>query len=88
MRILSKKRFAFKAQDERFVSQGGMIIEDAPDWIAKMPLFHLAVADGDIVTVQTPVTKAVNEAPKAAPKAEPKAEPEKEVKKARAAAKK
>lgn len=48
MLILCKKRFEFRDGGERFTTQGGDIIEKAPDWIAKHPLYDLAVKDGDI----------------------------------------
>lgn len=58
MVILTKKRFGFVKQDgteridaERFLTKGGMEIEDAPDWIATDPLYALAVESGDLVPV-------------------------------------
>ena len=58
MIILTKKRFGFVKQDgteridaERFLTKGGMEIEDAPNWIATDPLYALAVESGDLVPV-------------------------------------
>ena len=69
MIILSKKRFGFVKQDgnerleaEKFVTKGGMAIEDAPDWIEKNPLYQLAVEAGEIVTVNGKTPKAEAEA--------------------------
>lgn len=69
MIILSKKRFGFVKQDgnerleaEKFVTKGNMAIEDAPDWIKKVPLFDLAVEAGEIVTVNGKTPKAEAEA--------------------------
>lgn len=53
MVILTKRKFMFKsAIGETFITKGGMVIEDAPDWIQETRLFSLAVSDGDLVTVQ------------------------------------
>lgn len=52
MQILSKKRFQFGSGSTRFVTAGGMVIETAPDWITKDPLYALAEADGDITVIQ------------------------------------
>ena len=53
MQILSKKRFQFGSGSTKFVTAGGLVIETAPDWIAKDPLYALAVADGDITVIQS-----------------------------------
>lgn len=53
MVILTKRKFMFKsAIGDTFVSKGGMVIEEAPDWIQETRLFELAAGDGDLVTVQ------------------------------------
>lgn len=69
MIIISKKRFGFVQQDgteraaaTKFVTKGGMAIEDAPDWIKKDPLFELAVEVGEIVEVKNKSAKAEAEA--------------------------
>lgn len=69
MVILTKKRFGFVKQDgteridaERFLTKGGMEIEDAPDWIATDPLYALAVESGDLVPVNGKTPKAEAEA--------------------------
>lgn len=69
MVILTKKRFGFVKQDgteridaERFLTKGGMEIEDAPDWIETDPLYALAVAAGDLVPVNGKTPKAEAEA--------------------------
>lgn len=53
MQILTKKPFLFKNGEEQFISKGGMVIETAPDWIVKTPLYPLAVADGNLVEIAT-----------------------------------
>lgn len=53
MVILSKKKFVLGAGDTRFVTKGGMQLEDAPDWIVKDPLYKLALADGDIIVTKS-----------------------------------
>lgn len=53
MQILSKKRFQFGSGSTKFVTAGGLVIETAPDWIAKDPLYALAAADGDITVIQS-----------------------------------
>ena len=69
MVILTKKRFGFVKQDgteridaERFLTKGGMEIEDSPDWIATDPLYALAVESGDLVPVNGKTPKAEAEA--------------------------
>lgn len=51
MQILSKKRYQFKNGYDVFITQGGMVIENAPDWIAKDDLYNTAVANGNIVEI-------------------------------------
>lgn len=58
MQILSKKRFQFGSGSTRFVTEGGMVIETAPDWITKDPLYALAEADGDITVIQPAASAA------------------------------
>jgi hypothetical protein len=53
MVILTKRKFMFRNADgEYFISKGGMVIEDAPDWIPSTRIYGLALADGDIVEVK------------------------------------
>lgn len=69
MEIITKKRFQFGDANTKWVSQGNMIIETAPDWIEKDPLFALAVDDGDLTVLQTVKTvrkRAVKKEPEAA----------------------
>lgn len=53
MQILTKKPFLFKNGEEQFITKGGMVIETAPDWITKTPLYPLVVADGNLVEIAT-----------------------------------
>lgn len=73
MKILTKKRIAFRVNNEgpEFVSQGGGAIEEAPEWIKKDPMFGWASADGDLVELAVPADVK-------APEPEPKPEPEPE----------
>lgn len=78
MVILTKRKFMFRNADgECFISKGGMVIEDAPDWIVSCRIYGLALADGDLVEVkgntQKAETAAVAKATKAT-KAKAKAE--------------
>ena len=78
MVILTKRKFMFRNADgECFISKGGMVIEDAPDWIVSCRIYGLALADGDLVEVkgntQKAETVAVAKATKAT-KAKAKAE--------------
>ena len=53
MVILTKRKFMFRNADgECFISKGGMVIENAPDWIPSTRIYGLALADGDIVEVK------------------------------------
>ena len=53
MLILTKKKFMFRNADgDAFTTKGGMLIEEAPKWIAKQLLYMLAKDDGDIVEVK------------------------------------
>ncbi len=53
MVILTKTRFMFKSvAGDVFISKGGMVIEEAPDWIQSTRLYELAVSDGDLVEVK------------------------------------
>ncbi len=53
MLILTKKKFMFRNADgDAFTTKGGMLIEEAPEWIAKQLLYTLAKDDGDIVEVK------------------------------------
>ena len=58
MIILSKKKFHFKAGGNHFTTKGGMIIEEAPDWIASLPFYQWAKDDGDIVEVKNSSAEA------------------------------
>ena len=75
MIILTKKRFCFRNGDVKIETQGKNIVETVPDWVAKTPLFDLAVNDGDILEISSKgrtVSKAKSK--KAAEKAEELAE--------------
>lgn len=83
MIIITKKRFGFVQQDgaereaaTKFVTKGGMAIEDAPHWIKDDPLFALGVETGDIVEVNNKSAKAEAEAVAKARKSKAKAEAE------------
>lgn len=53
MLILTKKKFMFRNADgDAFTTKGGMLIEEAPEWITKQLLYTLAKDDGDIVEVK------------------------------------
>ncbi len=72
MLILTKKKFQFKNADgDSFTTKGGMLIEEAPAWIAKELLYTLAKDDGDIVEVKgnTEAAEAVAVAKATKPKA-------------------
>lgn len=59
MVILTKRKFMFRNADgECFISKGGMVIENAPDWIPSTRIYSLALADGDIVEVKGNTQKA------------------------------
>ena len=59
MVILTKRKFMFRNADgECFISKGGMVIENAPDWIPSTRIYNLALADGDIVEVKGNTQKA------------------------------
>lgn len=57
MIILTKKKFCFELDGEKFTSRGGMEMENAPLWIQKTWLFDLAVKDGDLIVAQDSDTK-------------------------------
>jgi len=92
MRILTKLKFRFRTPDkaETFTSQGQNLIEDAPDWIEKDPLFPLVVADGTLIKLDNePVISAAEPIGfKPAGKPEEKPAPKKAVPKKTAAKKK
>lgn len=73
MKILTKKRIAFRVNNEgpEFVSKGGGEIEDAPEWIKKDPMFGWASTDGDLVELVAPTDVK-------APEPEPEPEPDPE----------
>lgn len=75
MKILTKKRIAFRVNNEgpEFVSKGGGEIEDAPEWIKKDPMFGWASTDGDLVELVAPTDV---KAPEPEPEPEPESEPE------------
>lgn len=80
MRILTKLKCRFRTLDkvdrQAFVSKGNNLIEDAPDWIEKDPLFPLVVADGTLIKLDNqPIVSAAEADPDkiiAAPKPAPK----------------
>ena len=73
MIILTKKKFCFELDGEKFTSRGGMEMENAPSWIQKTWLFDLAVKDGDLIVAQDSDTKTEADVRKAA--SEPVAPP-------------
>lgn len=84
MLILTKKKFMFRNADgDAFTTKGGMLIEEAPEWIAKQLLYTLAKDDGDIVEVKgrgeaaetVAVAKATEAVEEPAVEAEVEAEP-------------
>lgn len=53
MLIISKRKFMFKnAIGGSFITKGGGILEEAPDWIRETILYDLALSDGDIIEVK------------------------------------
>lgn len=59
MVILTKKKFQFKNKaGDTFTTSGGMLMEEAPDWITSCPLYDWAVEDGDIIVAQDSSDKA------------------------------
>ena len=77
MKILTKKRIAFRVNNEgpEFVSKGGGEIEDAPEWIKKDPMFGWASTDGDLVELVAPTDVKAPE-----PEPEPEPDPEEDEK--------
>lgn len=53
MLIISKRKFMFKnVIGSSFITKGGGILEEAPDWIRETLLYNLALSDGDIIEVK------------------------------------
>lgn len=53
MLIISKRKFMFKnVIGGSFITKGGGILEEAPDWIRETLLYDLAISDGDIIEVK------------------------------------
>ena len=53
MLIISKRKFMFKnIIGGSFITKGGGILEEAPDWIRETLLYDLALSDGDIIEVK------------------------------------
>lgn len=53
MLIISKRKFMFKnVFGCSFITKGGGILEEAPDWIRETFLYDLALSDGDIIEVK------------------------------------
>lgn len=53
MLIISKRKFMFKnVIGGSFITKGGGILEEAPDWIRETFLYNLALSDGDIIEVK------------------------------------
>lgn len=53
MLIISKRKFMFKnVIGSSFITKGGGILEEAPDWIRETILYDLALSDGDIIEVK------------------------------------
>ena len=61
MVILTKKRYEFTNGEDKFVTKGGGLIEDAPDWLSRVPYYRAVVAVGDILEVKTPVMVAATD---------------------------
>ena len=59
MVILAKKRYEFTNGEDKFVTKGGGLIEDAPEWLSKIPYFRAVVQQGDILEVKTPTMVSV-----------------------------
>lgn len=53
MLIISKRKFMFtNVIGGSFITKGGGILEEAPDWIRENILYDLARSDGDIIEVK------------------------------------
>ena len=53
MLIISKRKFMFKnVIGGSFITKGGGILDEAPDWIRETLLYDLALSDGDIIEVK------------------------------------
>lgn len=53
MLIISKRKFLFtNVIGGSFITKGGGILEEAPDWIRENILYDLALSDGDIIEVK------------------------------------
>lgn len=53
MVILTKKKFQFKNKaGDTFTTSGGMLMEEAPDWVTSSPLYAWALADGDVIVAK------------------------------------
>ncbi|MDY6148951.1 MAG: hypothetical protein SPI35_08055 [Porphyromonas sp.] len=53
MLILTKLKFRFSSPDgDVFISAGNNVIETAPDWIQRDPLFPSGIQDGTLVLVE------------------------------------
>ena len=53
MLIISKRKFMFKnVIGGSFITKGGGILEEAPDWIRETLLYDIALSDGDIIEVK------------------------------------
>ena len=53
MLIISKRKFMFtNVIGGSFITKGGGILEEAPDWIRETILYDLALSDGDIIEVK------------------------------------
>lgn len=53
MLIISMRKFMFKnVIGGSFITKGGGILEEAPDWIRETILYDLALSDGDIIEVK------------------------------------
>ena len=53
MLIISKRKFMFKnVIGGSFITKGGGVLEEAPDWIRETILYDLALSDGDIIEVK------------------------------------
>ena len=62
MFIVSKKNFIFRLPDGTFYKVAKDFMGEAPDYLADLPLFKLAVKGGDIMTPATTAEKDINKA--------------------------
>ena len=74
MFIVSKKNFIFRLPDGEFYKVEKDFMGEAPDYLADLPLFKLAVKGGDIMTPATTAEKDIYKADEEAAEAALKAD--------------